>query len=545
MKKMYLFIICFLFILFGSTSKVNAEEVCTKEAAMQLAKIVYKEVGATNDMFVQLTTASVVLNNASSKPGSNWYNKMMNLTDNNYGGYSKYKDLSFDTVVTNYKGRMLYIAELVLTGKYSLPSNMVLQASESIVNKWGKVWTHVDASPYNIYFGYTGGSLSSKDIFGNNLKSTSVDSFRKVASSLELNNYDEYTTSSVCGGLSDNISGNIINDNSNNETYIDIPVCENPEILKVIYFASIIFDIIKIIIPIGLIVMAMIDFSKGVTSNNEGDNKKNMSKLIKRFVYAVLIFAVPWIVKIIMINLGNLTKDVNFTDCLENATDERIKELENYYQDFNSKSNSDSGTINHNPTNFSYDKVIFVGDSRTYQMCFSVADGGNTTNCSFKGNGNKPFVSGSYYYIAEGSMGYNWFNDTAVPAVNSIINSSNDRYAIVSLMGVNGILGDISKYINTYKNLSNTSWNNQKIVLVSIMPVNDKDIKNYKDIVNNKNIEEFNSRLKELSASNITYCDIYTTMKSNMNKYKLRDDGLHYTTEAYKEIYKLIEEKCF
>lgn len=541
MKKLCLFLICCLFMFFVSTSEVSADEACTKEAAMQLAKIVYREVGATNDMFVQLTTASVILNNASSKPGSNWYNKMMNLTDNNYGGYSSYRDLSFDTVVTNYKGRMLYIAELVLNGKYSLPDNMVLQASETIVNRWGKVWTHVDASPYNIYFGYSGNTMSNKDVFGRNVKNTSVAAFKTLAKSLELSSYDEYTTSSVCGGLSDNISGTINgNSNDNNEIYIDIPVCENPDILKVIYFASIIVDIVKIIIPIGLIVMGMIDFSKGVTSSNDGDNKKNMSRLIKRFVYAVLVFAVPWIVKIVIINLGNLAEGVNFTDCLENADGDKIKVLEEKYKDL-----ENNAIINHNLTNFTYDKVIFVGDSRTYQMCFSVAEGGNTTNCSFKGNGNKPFVSGSYYYIAEGSMGYTWFEETAVPEVNKIINSSNDRYAIVSLMGVNGVLGDISNYINKYMELSNTYWSNHKIVLVSVMPVNDNDIKNYKNIVNNKNIEEFNNRLKKLSASNITYCDIYTTMKSNMNKYKLRDDGLHYTTDGYKEIYKLIEEKCF
>ena len=122
---------------------------------------------------------------------------------------------------------------------------------------------------------------------------------------------------------------------SSNIVFADVveefPICENPEILKVIFFGSIIVDIVKIIIPIGLIVMAMIDFSKGVTSNNEGDNKKNLSRLIKRFVYAILIFAVPWIVKIVIINLGNLTKDVNYTDCLKNATAERIEELQPIY----------------------------------------------------------------------------------------------------------------------------------------------------------------------------------------------------------------------
>jgi len=123
----------------------------------------------------------------------------------------------------------------------------------------------------------------------------------------------------------------------------DIPVCENPEVLKVIFFGSIIVDIVKIVIPIGLIIMAMIDFSKGVTSNNDGDNKKNLSKLIKRFVYAVLIFAVPWIVKIVIISLGDLTDDVNFTDCLKNATSEEISVLEAKYNSTTDETTNNGG----------------------------------------------------------------------------------------------------------------------------------------------------------------------------------------------------------
>lgn len=539
MKKKYLFLFGFL-LMFGLNINVNAlEQECTKEAAIQLAKIVYHEVGSihksetgySDDLFAQLTTASIALNNASSKAGSNWYEKLMNLTDNNYSGYSNYKNLSFDEAVGDYKGRMLYVAQLVLNGRYNVPKNLVFQAADYIVLKEGREeWTHIKASPNDVYFGYPSPSLSDVDVFGRTVKSKEVKWYKNLAKSYQRDSYDDFTTSTVCGGVSDNSSGNT----SNYSEDIDVPVCENPEILKVIYFASIIVDIVKIIVPIGLVAMAMLDFSKGVTSGNESDNKKNLSKLIKRFIYAILIFAVPWIVKILIINLGNLTKGVNYTDCLENATGDKIKELEEKFESITDGSN-----------NYYNRDVIFVGDSRTYQMCFSVEPSGNTTNCSIKGNGNKPFAGEINYYIAEGSRGYKWFEETAVPAVNSIINSGDNKYTIISLMGVNGVLEDINKYEKKYKELSSGNWKNQKIVLVSIMPVEDDNIKNFKDIVNNKNIEAFNNRLKGLSTGNISYCDIYTTMKSNMNKYKLRDDGLHYTTDAYKEIYNLIGQKCF
>ena len=114
--------------------------------------------------------------------------------------------------------------------------------------------------------------------------------------------------------------------------------------------------------------MAMIDFSKGVTSNNEGDNKKNLSRLIKRFVYAILIFAVPWIVKIVIINLGNLTKDVNYTDCLKNATEEKIKELQPRYDAWlkeqeNQKIHDNSGNSNVDDGDYTHDVADVSGFS--------------------------------------------------------------------------------------------------------------------------------------------------------------------------------------
>ena len=95
--------------------------------------------------------------------------------------------------------------------------------------------------------------------------------------------------------------------------------CTNPEILKVIYFIQLLIDIVKIAIPIGLIVMGMIDFSKSVITNDDKIQKKNLMLFLKRVMYAALVFVVPWIVEVLMIGIGNLTEKVNFTDCLENA----------------------------------------------------------------------------------------------------------------------------------------------------------------------------------------------------------------------------------
>ena len=50
----------------------------------------------------------MILNNANKKTGSTWYEKMMNLTDNNYGHYSTYKNNNFDTDVQANKNELIY-----------------------------------------------------------------------------------------------------------------------------------------------------------------------------------------------------------------------------------------------------------------------------------------------------------------------------------------------------------------------------------------------------------------------------------------------------
>ncbi len=107
-------------------------------------------------------------------------------------------------------------------------------------------------------------------------------------------------------------------------------VCTNPDILRIIYFILIIIDIVKIIIPIGLIVMGIIDFSKAVISSDEKTQKKSSRLFMNRILCAVLVFIVPWIVKVLMVVLGDILGSgvINFTDCIQNANKETIAELD-------------------------------------------------------------------------------------------------------------------------------------------------------------------------------------------------------------------------
>ena len=63
-------------------------------------------------------------------------------------------------------------------------------------------------------------------------------------------------------------------------------------ILGVVYFIRELLELVCIIIPIGLIIMLSLDFMKGVISVDDGKNKV-MNYVIKRIIYAVVIFLLP------------------------------------------------------------------------------------------------------------------------------------------------------------------------------------------------------------------------------------------------------------
>ena len=100
--------------------------------------------------------------------------------------------------------------------------------------------------------------------------------------------------------------------------YILLDACQHPGILRIIYFGSLLIDIVFTLVPIGLIVMMMIDFSKAVIS---GDEKaaKNTKIVVKRIVYAMIVFCVPWIVEAFMSLLDSVGFSVDYQECITNA----------------------------------------------------------------------------------------------------------------------------------------------------------------------------------------------------------------------------------
>lgn len=68
--------------------------------------------------------------------------------------------------------------------------------------------------------------------------------------------------------------------------------------------------VIKIVIPLALIILGMIDLGKAVVSSDDKAISKSVGALIKRFIAAVVMFFIPTIVSA----LFNAVTNINVTE---------------------------------------------------------------------------------------------------------------------------------------------------------------------------------------------------------------------------------------
>ena len=336
--------------------------------------------------------------------------------------------------------------------------------------------------------------------------------------------------------------------------------------------------IVKIFVPIIVIATGTFPFINAATKGTAEELFMAGKKLFFKFIASLIIFLAPTVIPTLIEEFSGQKESSDMyicTACIKSPNDgeceaksaydpdvvdydvepiegnlktgdltdiKKIKEKEKKKRSSSGNSDnssSDSGSGSGSPSSSSSNvpsgaKNIIIGDSRTVGMCATLT--GDWNSCSFSSSGGKS--SGNDFYIAQGSMSYSWFNNTAVPKVNSIISSnSGTRYNIYSLMGVNMLLYDINKYIPKYNELANGSWKNQKVILVSVTPVNESVEAANGYSTKNKDIESFNSQLKSgVKANNVSYCDAYNALGSNFGS----PDGLHYDSNTYKQIYNII-----
>lgn len=143
--------------------------------------------------------------------------------------------------------------------------------------------------------------------------------------------------------------------------YILLEACQHPGVLRVIYFASLILDIVFTVLPIGLIVMLLIDFSKAVIVSDE-KTIKGTKIVIQRIINAMIVFCIPWIVSVFMSLLNGAGLGEGYTECLENARSGNL----DYYDKLLEAEENNKGNISKNdntpntPTSIAADRLIQV-----------------------------------------------------------------------------------------------------------------------------------------------------------------------------------------
>ena len=81
--------------------------------------------------------------------------------------------------------------------------------------------------------------------------------------------------------------------------------CGGADILRIIKFIFILLDALLFIIPMGLIVIVIVDLAKSVIAGKEDEMKKAQGTLIKRVIYAIAIFLVITIVTFVTGLIGS------------------------------------------------------------------------------------------------------------------------------------------------------------------------------------------------------------------------------------------------
>ena len=89
-------------------------------------------------------------------------------------------------------------------------------------------------------------------------------------------------------------------------------ICADANLMKIWRFIGVMLEIIRIAVPIILIIMGSLDFAKAVMAGKEDDIKKSQMAFVKRSIAAVIVFFVPFVVRILMDVL-----EVNTSPCLE------------------------------------------------------------------------------------------------------------------------------------------------------------------------------------------------------------------------------------
>lgn len=99
------------------------------------------------------------------------------------------------------------------------------------------------------------------------------------------------------------------------DTNVKVEDCDDLLSSEMVDLLSSGINIVKILIPIILLVLGIVDFASSVFSGKEDNMKKNLEKFIKRVIICFVIFLVPSLLKLILTIASNIWPVIDPTLC--------------------------------------------------------------------------------------------------------------------------------------------------------------------------------------------------------------------------------------
>ncbi len=314
---------------------------------------------------------------------------------------------------------------------------------------------------------------------------------------------------------------------------------------RMVLILRFVFNVIRYAVPIILIILGMVDFSRAVISNDSDMIPKALKRFGERIMAAALVFCALAIVKILFTVVGGSENLFGFVNCVLNndhcvhaSLDEqvinpnikmpKIRTDLKYIVKKVLKSNNTTGNNTATDNNNTSSGMIFIGDSRFVGM-------------------QKVVSSNKDAYIAEVGKGYDWFVSTAIPKINTLIKASNKKYTIFINLGINDAIYNgvnsvqVQKYADKINELANGSWKKHKVVFVSVNPK--FGLGGAYPHITNGAIQSFNTSIKGMLNKNVSYCDTYNGIGETGFQAETTGE-IHYTPETYKKIYNYIVKNC-
>ena len=213
--------------------------------------------------------------------------------------------------------------------------------------------------------------------------------------------------------------------------------------LGILYFVRSLLNLVYIIVPIGLIVMVMLDFSKGVISINDGS--KTWKFILNRAIYTIIILILPSTLFSVMSAIGLSSKDSE--SCWKYVGDQNVEivqELLKQQEEALKKKNTKTQSLLNQLANARYSAIAELANRKKAFIANNGSSGSNST------------VGGSKSCKTKQKIRLTSFSD------QSLRNSINQNNVGVTNGSWKTYTYNGKTYLVLASAMNNTSWSNPK-----------------------------------------------------------------------------------